>query len=143
LHWTRFGACNAKSEAFPGNRPCWRLVHLSGCLNRGDGKPRAGESGIQLVHLAPHSSIPPSMIPLPDLGEVCEATWSPDAKGLFVEPKTTNGYDLPYVDLAGHANCFGRSRSRSEAFPSRDGKKLASPCVTVASNAWAGRTLLP
>jgi DNA-binding winged helix-turn-helix (wHTH) protein/WD40 repeat protein len=99
--------------------------------------------GIQLVHLSPHRSIPTSTIPLPGFGEVCEPTWSPDAKGFFVETKTTTGYNLLYVDLAGHAKLLRKSPIAIWGVPSRDGKKLAFPSVTVASNVWAGRTSLP
>ena len=99
--------------------------------------------GIQLIHLSSHRSTPPSTIPLPGFGEVCEPTWSPDAKGFFVETKTTIGYDLLYVDLAGHAKLLRQSPIAIWGVASRDGKKLAFPGVTVASNVWAGRTLLP
>jgi DNA-binding winged helix-turn-helix (wHTH) protein/WD40 repeat protein len=99
--------------------------------------------GIQLTHLSPHRSIPTSTIPVPGFGEVLEPTWSSDAKGFFVETKTTSGYDLLYVDLAGHAKLLRQSPIAIWGVPSRDGKKLAFPGVTVASNVWAGRTLLP
>jgi DNA-binding winged helix-turn-helix (wHTH) protein len=99
--------------------------------------------GIQLIYLSSHRSTPPSTIPLPGFGEVCETTWSPDAKGFFVETKTTTGYDLLYADRAGHAKLLRQSPIAIWGVPSRDGKKLAFPSVTVASNVWAGRTLLP
>ena len=98
---------------------------------------------IQLIHLAPHRSMPPSTIPVPGFGEVREATWSPDAKGFFVETKSTTGYNLLYVDQAGHAKLLRQSPIAIWGIPSRDGKKLAFPGWTVASNVWAGRTLLP
>jgi WD40 repeat protein len=99
--------------------------------------------GIELIHLSSHRSGPPSAIPLLGFGEVLEPTWSPDAKGFFVETKTTNGYDLLYVDLAGHATLLRQSPISIWGVPSRDGEKLAFPSVTVASNVWAGRTSLP
>jgi DNA-binding winged helix-turn-helix (wHTH) protein len=99
--------------------------------------------GIQLIHLLPYRSISTSTISVPGFGEVLEPTWSPDAKGFFVETKTANGYDLLYVDLAGHAKLLRQSPIAIWGVPSRDGKKLAFPSVTVASNVWAGRTSLP
>ena len=99
--------------------------------------------GIQLIHLASHRSTPPSTIPVPGFGEVCEPTWSSNAKGFFVETKTTTGYNLLYVDLAGHAKLLRQSPIAIWGVPSRDGKKLAFPSVTVASNVWVGRTSLP
>jgi len=99
--------------------------------------------GIQLIHLSAHGSTPLSTIPVPGFGEVREATWSPDAKGFFVETKTTTGYNLLYVDQAGHAKLLRQSPIAIWVVPSRDGKKLAFPGLTVASNVWAGRTLLP
>jgi WD40-like Beta Propeller Repeat len=99
--------------------------------------------GIQLIHLSTSRSITASTIPLPGFGEVCEPTWSSDAKGFFVETKTTTGYDLLYVDLAGHAKLLRQSPIAIWGVPSRDGKKLAFPNVTVASNVRAGRTSLP
>jgi Tol biopolymer transport system component len=102
-----------------------------------------GNPAIQLIHLAPRRSTPPSTIPVLGFGEVREATWSTDAKGLFVETKTTSGYNLVYVDLAGHTKLLRQSPIAIWAIPSRDGKKLAFPGLTVASNVWAGRTALP
>ena len=99
--------------------------------------------GLQLIHLSSHSSTPPSTIPVRGFGEVCEPTWSADAKGFFVETKTTSGYNLLYVDLAGHAKLLRQSPIAIWGVPSRDGKKLAFPSVTVTSNVWAGRTSLP
>jgi hypothetical protein len=99
--------------------------------------------GIQLIPLSSHRSIPPSTIPVPGFGEVREATWSSDAKGFFVETKTIAGYNLLYVDLAGHAKLLRQSPIAIWGVPSRDGKKLAFPGLTVASNVWVGRTLLP
>jgi hypothetical protein len=99
--------------------------------------------GIQLIHLSPNRSIPPSTIPVLGFGEVRGATWLPDAKGFFVETKTMTGYNLLYVDQAGHAKLLRQSPIAIWGIPSRDGKKVAFPSLTVASNAWAGRTLLP
>ncbi len=99
--------------------------------------------GIQLIHLSPHPSTPPSTIPVPGFGEVCEATWSPDGKGFFVEAKTMIGYNLLYVDRAGHAKLLRQSPIAIWGISSRDGKKLAFPSLTVASNVWAVRTSLP
>jgi DNA-binding winged helix-turn-helix (wHTH) protein/Tol biopolymer transport system component len=99
--------------------------------------------GIQLIHLSPHRSIQPSTIPVFGFGEVSEATWSPDAKGFFVETKSTTGYNLLYVDRAGHAKLLRQSPISIWGIPSRDGKRLAFPSLTVASNVWVGRTLLP
>lgn len=97
--------------------------------------------GIQLIHLSSHRSILPSTIPVLGFGEVRGATWLPDAKGFFVETKTMTGYNLLYVDQAGHAKLLRHNPIAIWGIPSRDGKKLAFP--SVASNVWAGRTLLP
>lgn len=99
--------------------------------------------GIQLIHLSPNRSTQPSTIPVTGFGEVREATWAPDAKGFFVETKTVTGYNLLYVDLAGHAKLLRQSPIAIWGIPSRDGKKLAFPGLTVASNVWVGRTALP
>lgn len=99
--------------------------------------------GIQVIHLSPHRSRPPSIIPVIGFGEVREATWAPNAKGLFVETNTITGYNLLYVDLAGHAKLLRQSPIAIWGIPSRDGKKLAFPSLTVASNVWVGRTALP
>lgn len=102
-----------------------------------------GNPAIQLIHLSPHRSTPPSTIPVHGFGEVREATWSTGAKGLFVETKTTRSYNLVYLDLAGHTKLLRQSPIAIWAVPSRDGKKLAFPGLTVSSNVWAGRTALP
>jgi len=102
----------------------------------------AEKPGIQLIPLSPNRSLP-SAIQVSGFGEVREATWSPDAKGFFVETKTTTGYNLAYVDLAGRVKLLRQSQIAIWAIPSRDGKKLAFPGLTVASNVWAGRTALP
>ena len=98
--------------------------------------------GIRLIHLSPHRSRQPSTIKVPGFGEVREATWSPDAKGLFVETKTVSGYNLLYVDLEGHARLLRQSSIAIWGIPSRDGKKLAFPSQTIESNVWAGQTAL-
>jgi DNA-binding winged helix-turn-helix (wHTH) protein/Tol biopolymer transport system component len=98
--------------------------------------------GIQLIQLSPRRSAP-STIPVAGFGEVCEATWSPDAQGFFVETKMTTGFNLLYVDRTGHAKLLRQSPNSIWGIPSRDGKKLAFPSLTDASNVWAGRTLLP
>ena len=102
-----------------------------------------GNPAIQLIHLSPNRSTPPSTIPVHGFGEVREATWSADAQGLFVETKTTAGYDLVYVNLAARTKLLRQSPIAIWGIPSRDGKKLAFPGLTVASNVWAGRTALP
>jgi Tol biopolymer transport system component/DNA-binding winged helix-turn-helix (wHTH) protein len=99
--------------------------------------------GIRLIHLSPHRALPPSTIAVPGFGEVREATWSPDAKGFFVETKTIIEYNLLYVDRAGHARLLRRSPIAIWGVPSRDGKKLAFPSLSVESNVWSGRTALP
>ena len=99
--------------------------------------------GIQLIPLGSHRSIQPSAIPVPGFGVVRGVTWASDAKGFFVETKTTTGYDLLYVNRAGHATLLRQSPIAIWGVPSRDGKKLAFPSLTVASNVWAGKTSLP
>jgi hypothetical protein len=87
--------------------------------------------------------MPISTIPMPGFGEALEPVWSSDAKGFFVETKTTTGYNLVYVDQAGHAKILRQSPIAIWGVPSRDSKKLAFPGLTVTSNVWVGRTLLP
>lgn len=98
---------------------------------------------IQLITLSPHRSTPPSTIPVRGFGEVREVTWSTHAEGFFVEAKTTTGYNLVYVDFAGHTKLLLHSPIAIWAIPSRDGRKLAFPVLTVTSNVWVGRTALP
>ncbi|HEV2173443.1 MAG TPA: hypothetical protein VGR71_07745, partial [Nitrospira sp.] len=99
--------------------------------------------GIRLIHLSPHRSLPTSTIPVRGFGEVREASWAPGTKGFFVETKTTNGYDLLFVDPVGHAKLLRQSPISIWGIPSREGKRLAFPGQTVASNVWVGRTALP
>ena len=103
--------------------------------------------GIQLIHLSrlPLSNrlLSVSTIPVHGFGEVLEPVWSSDAKGFFVETKSTTGYNLVYVDQAGHAKLLRQSPIAIWGVPSRDRKKLAFPGLTVTSNVWVGRTLLP
>ncbi|QNI36640.1 winged helix-turn-helix domain-containing protein [Edaphobacter albus] len=98
---------------------------------------------IQLVPLSPHRSIQPSTIPVPGFGAMRGVTWASDAKGFFVETKTTTSYNLLYVNQAGHVTLLRQSPIAIWGVPSRDGKKLAFPSLTVTSNVWAGRTSPP
>lgn len=99
--------------------------------------------GIQLISLSSHPSIPPSMIPVHGFGVVRGVNWSSNAGGFFVETKTSASYDLLYVDKAGHIKLLRQSPIAIWGVPSRDGKKLAFPGLTIASNVWAGPASLP
>jgi WD40-like Beta Propeller Repeat len=70
--------------------------------------------GIQLIHLSPHRSIPPSTIPVLGFGEVREATWLPDAKGFFVETKTMTGYNLRQTPASEPYRNLGRPFARRQ-----------------------------
>lgn len=94
----------------------------------------------RLIPLSPHGSAPISTIPVRGLGSVLESTWAADGKGFYVETKTATGYDLLYVDRAGHTKLLRESPFLIWGIPSRDGKKLAFPGLTVRSNVWVGHT---
>jgi Tol biopolymer transport system component len=99
--------------------------------------------GIQLATLSAGAAARTSSIPVLGFGTILEPTWSPDGKGLFVESKTVTGYDLLYVDLAGHVRLLRESPIPIWGVPSRDGRKLAFPAQTVSINVWVGPTALP
>lgn len=99
--------------------------------------------GIQLIPLSPHRFIQSSRISVPGFGVVRGVNWASDAKGFFVETKSTTGYSLLYVNRAGQVTLLRQSPIAIWGVPSRDGKKLAFPSLTVASNVWTGRTSLP
>jgi hypothetical protein len=98
---------------------------------------------IRLVHFSPQGPAAIAVIPVRGFGVVRESTWASDAKGFFVETKTASGFDLLYVNLAGHATVLRQSQIAIWGVPSRDGKKLAFPGQTVRSNVWIGHTSPP
>jgi DNA-binding winged helix-turn-helix (wHTH) protein/Tol biopolymer transport system component len=75
-------------------------------------------------------------IPVPGHGTVYEAAWAADGASLFVETRTTEGFELLYVDLAGHITLLRKSQISIWAVPSRDGKKLAFPGLSTSRNVW-------
>ena len=65
--------------------------------------------------------------------------WAADSKGLFVASNPTGlKQSLLYVDLAGNAHPIWQSNNiwPSWAIPSRNGKYVAIPVVTVDGNVW-------
>lgn len=98
--------------------------------------------GFKLFPLSSKGSKPVSNIPVRGFGVVLEPTWASDGKGFFVETRTASGYDLLYVDRAGHAKVLREAPILTWGVPSRDGKKLAFPGVTVRSNVWVGHASL-
>jgi Tol biopolymer transport system component len=59
--------------------------------------------GIRVVTLSSPTKSAIVNIPLPGHGIILKPTWSPDARGFYVESKTDIGYSLLYVDRAGDA----------------------------------------
>ena len=93
----------------------------------------------KLIPLSSHGSTQISTIPVRGFGAVLDSTWAPDGKGFYVETKTDTGYDLLYVDRAGRASLVRTSPNLIWGIPSRDGKKLAFPGLTIQRNVWVGR----
>jgi hypothetical protein len=96
--------------------------------------------GIQLVSLSSQDPTRVSTIPVRGFGVVRESTWASDGKGFYVETKTSLGFDLLDVDRAGRAKVLRESPESIWGAPSRDGKRLAFPGLTVRSNVWIGQT---
>jgi len=70
------------------------------------------------------------------------SAWAVDGKGFYVQTKNASGFNLLYVDRAGHAILLRQSANSIWAVPSRDGKKLAFPSLTVRRNVWISHSSL-
>jgi len=97
---------------------------------------------LQVATLTARSLSSMTTIPVVGFGTMLEPIWSPDGKGFFVELKTAAGYDLLFVDRAGHAKVLRESPIPIWGTPSRDGRKLAFPGETITKNVWVDRISL-
>jgi hypothetical protein len=79
-------------------------------------------------------------IPLPGPGIILQPTWSPDARGFYVESKTDIGYSVLYVDRAGNARVPRDTQNPVWGVPTRDGWKLAFVDQSASNNVWIGST---
>lgn len=70
-------------------------------------------------------------------GTVLGASWAPDGQSLFVECRTESGFELVSLGLDGHAKLLRKSFILIWAVPSRDGKRVAFPDLTLNSSVWA------
>ncbi len=98
-----------------------------------------GRPGIRVVTLSPTKSAITD-IPLPGHGIILKPTWSPDARGFFVESKTDIGYSLLYVDRAGNARVIRETQNPVWGVPARDGRKLAFVDQSASKNVWISST---
>jgi len=99
--------------------------------------------GIRLTALSPTGPSQVSEISVEGFGRLLETTWSSDGRGFYVESKTASGYNLLFVDRAGHPQLLRQTSIPIWGVPSRDGKKLAFPEQTINSNVWVGQATLP
>jgi hypothetical protein len=99
--------------------------------------------GIRLIALTLAGPSQISEISVQGFGTLLGTTWSPDARGFFVESKTASSYNLLYVNRAGHAQLLRQTTIPIWGVPSRDGKRLAFPDQTTNSNVWIGHATLP
>jgi DNA-binding winged helix-turn-helix (wHTH) protein/Tol biopolymer transport system component len=97
-----------------------------------------GRPGIRVATLSPTAK--PVDIPLPGHGIILKPTWSPDARGFYVESKTDIGYELLYVDRAGNARVLRNTPNPVWGVPTRDGKKLAFVDQSASKNVWISST---
>jgi DNA-binding winged helix-turn-helix (wHTH) protein/Tol biopolymer transport system component len=96
--------------------------------------------GIRVVTLSSQTKSAVVDIPLPGHGIILKPTWSPDARGFYVESKTDIGYSLLYVDRAGEARILRDTQYPVWGVPTRDGKKLAFVDQAASKNVWIGVT---
>ena len=96
--------------------------------------------GIRVVTLSSPSKSPAVDIPVEGFGLVLDPTWSPDARGFYVESRTDLGYSLLFVDRSGHATVLRETPNPTWGVPSRDGKKLAFVDQSATSNVWLSQT---
>ena len=99
-----------------------------------------GRPGIRIVTLSSPAKSPIVDIPLPGHGIILKPTWSPDARGFFVESKTDIGYSLLYVDRAGNARVVRDTQNPVWGVPTRDGRKLAFVDQSASKNVWISST---
>ena len=99
-----------------------------------------GRPGIRVVTLSSPTKSAIVDIPLPGHGIILKPTWSPDARGFFVESKTDIGYSLLYVDRAGDARVVRDTQNPVWGVPTRDGRKLAFVDQSASKNVWISST---
>jgi DNA-binding winged helix-turn-helix (wHTH) protein/Tol biopolymer transport system component len=99
--------------------------------------------GIRIVTLSSPARSTAVDIPLPGYGTILKPTWSPDARGFYVESKTEIGYSLLYVDRAGHVRVLKDTPNPVWGVPSRDGTKLAFVDQSSSKNVWIGHASSP
>lgn len=132
-------------------------------LGRTDWMPNVlGDWGLSpdssMVALANHDPVHPSIrvltlssparsmtadIPLLGYGTILKPTWSPDARGFYVESKTDIGYSLLYVDRAGHVKVLRDTPNPIWGVPTRDGTKLAFVDQSASKNVWVAQASTP
>jgi Tol biopolymer transport system component len=76
-------------------------------------------------------------LPVTGYGTTQGVHWTQDGHALFVETRGEDGYDLIYLDLAGHERVLYKSPLLIWAVPSLDGKNIAFPVYTTNTNVWA------
>jgi DNA-binding winged helix-turn-helix (wHTH) protein/Tol biopolymer transport system component len=76
-------------------------------------------------------------------GSILGSNWAADGKSLFVECRTEVGFELVSIDLAGHVKSLRESSTLIWATPSRDGRKIAFPGLTISRDVWALGTPAP
>ena len=96
--------------------------------------------GIRVVTLSSPTKSAIVDIPLPGHGIILKPTWSPDARGFYVESKTDIGYSLLYVDRAGDARVLRDTQNPVWGVPTRDGRKLAFVDQSASKNVWISST---
>lgn len=70
---------------------------------------------------------------------ILAATWAADGKGLFMETRTDNGFQLVYSDFSGRQKSLLTSPRVIFGIPSADGKQLAFPRFTESNNVWVAK----
>jgi DNA-binding winged helix-turn-helix (wHTH) protein/Tol biopolymer transport system component len=98
---------------------------------------------IRIVTLSSPAKSTTVDIPLPGYGTILKPTWSPDARGFYVESKNDIGYSLLYVDRAGHAKVLKDTPNPIWGVPTRDGTKLAFVDQSASRNVWIGHASAP
>ncbi len=96
---------------------------------------------IRLIRLGGGSAVAPTDIPLRGHGTLMGSSWAADARSLFVECRTREGFELVNLALGGKVALMRKSSVSMWAIPSRDGKKIAFPDRTSSNNVWASDVL--
>jgi DNA-binding winged helix-turn-helix (wHTH) protein/Tol biopolymer transport system component len=99
--------------------------------------------GIRVLTLSSPSGSMTANIPLSGYGIILKPTWSPDARGFYVESKTDIGYSLLYVDRAGHVKVLRDTPNPIWGVPTRDGAKLAFVDQSASKNVWVAQASTP